>query len=154
MSAPKDVSSEVPAEVALVMSHLKPEPEALAEEREQLLADLETVMATTQGTLLQLLEQMRAVLLSTKPGVPFQPRFAREFTVILERYRKDPDAPKPPPEILIDCLIFMRELVEARGLGPLLAAVDEVSLDPSTPEAKARQQKDLQTRIKLGNTRG
>lgn len=154
MSNPKDLPPDVPDEVKLVLSRLKPEPAPLAEEREQLLAGLEAAMASAQGPLQQLLERMREVLLSTRPDAPFQPRFAREFNTALERYQKDPTAPKPPPEILLDCLIFLRELVQARGLGPLLQAVDEVSPDPSNPEAKARQQQELKTRIQLGNTRG
>ncbi len=154
MSDEQQPSAEVPIEVKLVLSALEPEPAHLAEEREQLLAGLEAAITSAQGSLQQLLEQLREVLVSTKPEAPFQPRFAREFNTALERYQKDGTVPKPPPEILLDCLIFLRELVQARGLGPLLQAVDEASFDPSNPEAKARQQQDLKTRVQLGNTRG
>ena len=154
MSNPKDLPPDVPDEVKLVLSRLKPEPVPIAEEREQLLAGLEAARASAQGSLQQLLEQVREVLLSTKPDAPFQPRFAREFSAALARYETDPDAPKPPPEILFDCLSFLRELVQARGLGPLLEAVDEVSPERSKSEAKARQQEEVKTRIQLGNTRG
>ena len=154
MSDPKDVLEEVPDEVKLVLAHLKPEPESLGKQREELLAELDPLIASSQGPLQQLLERMRTVLQATRPGATFQPHFAREFTAALELYRKDPSASMAPPELLLDCLIFLRELVQARGLGPLLEAVDEASLEPSNPQAKARQQQDLQTRIKLGNTRG
>jgi hypothetical protein len=154
MSDPKDDRADVPDEVKRVLAHLKPEPESAAEERERLLSELEPLIASSTGPLQKLLECMRTVLQSTRPGAPFQPRFAREFTAALDRFRKDPAASKSPPEVLLDCLIFLRELVEARGVGGLLEAVDEVSLEPSNPLAKARQQQDLKTRIKLGNTRG
>jgi hypothetical protein len=154
MSNRKDIPEDVPDEVKLVLAHLRPEPEVLAEDREKLLAELDMLMASAPGPVHSLLDRMRTVLLSTRTEAPFEPRIAREFTEALENYRKDPAAPKPPPELLLDCLLFLRELVRARGLGPLLQAVDEVSPAPSDAEAKARQQLELQTRIRLSNTRG
>lgn len=154
MSDPKDDLAGVPDEVKRVLAHLKPEPEAAAEVREQLLSGLDAHVQTSAEPLREVLECMRRVLQSTRPGAPFQPHFAREFTAALERYRKDPSASQPPPEVLLDCLIFLRELVQARGLGGLLEAVDEVSPEPAAPQKETRQQQDLQTRIRLSNTRG
>jgi hypothetical protein len=152
MYGPKDIPDDVPVEVKIVMAHLEPEPEALAQERERLLAELDKQVAAAQGELRQLLEKMQAVLLSRRPGAAFQPRFAREFTEALSRYREAPSASNEPPAILRECFTYLREHVRGTGLGPLLAAVKEES--PPSSGDTTRQQLDAQTRIKLGNTRG
>jgi hypothetical protein len=144
---------ELPDEVKIVLAHLKPEPEELAEERERLLAELDPLIASSQGLLQPLLERMRAVLVSRRPGATFQPHFAREFATALEAYRKDPSA-TPPPTLLIDCLHYLREHVLATGMGPLLAAVDESSPQELARAEQSKSQRDVQMRIKLGNTRG
>lgn len=151
---PEDIPEEVPDEVKLVLAHLKPEPEFLAGVRTRLLDQLDTLAASSQGTLQQLLERMRVALQATRPGAAFQPLLAREFTAALEAYQKDTSASKPPPSLLVDCLVFLREHMKATGMGPLLEAVDEVSPQSSPPEKDVQQQQELQTRIKLSHTRG
>ncbi len=155
MNKPEEIPEDVPDEVKLVLAHLEPEPEHLAQERERLLAALEERVASSQGTLRQLLEKMQVVLLARRPGAVFHPRYAREFSEALESYKSDPSGPRSPPDILRECFFYLREHVVATGLRPLLAAVDEVSTEGADAADKAqKQQQELETRIKLGNTRG
>lgn len=154
MSDPKDDNADLPDEVKRVLANLKPEPESADAVREQLLAELDAAIGQTSGPLQPVLECMQRVLQSTRPGAPFQPHFAREFAAALERYRKAPAAAQPPPSVLLDCLIFLRELVQVRGLGGLLEAVDEVSPEAAPPRLEERPSQELQARINLSNTRG
>lgn len=87
-------------------------PEDVSQEREWLLAELETHALLSEGTLRLVLEKLRAVLVSRQPGAPFQPRLAEEFARALESYKQDPSAP-PPPDILGECLNSLREHVMA-----------------------------------------
>jgi hypothetical protein len=145
----EDIPTDVPVEVQLVLAHLKPEPEGLMLERERLLAQLDAQLEPAQGALRELLSMVRSVLLSLRPDAPFNARMAAQFTEALGTYMKDPTASKPPPQVVHDCMVYLREHVTATGVGPLLAAVVEVR------EEKDRQrQQDLQTRIRLGSTRG
>jgi hypothetical protein len=153
MFRPEDIPADVPDEVKIVLAHLEPEPEVLAEERQRLLAELDARILSSQGTLQQLLEKMRAVLLSRQPGTAFQPRFAAAFAEALDHYGKDPAAPKPLPNVLHECLAYLREHLQATGMAPLLAAVEEDSLAASAAE-RVRQQEELRRRITRGSIRG
>lgn len=154
MSDSKEDTPDLPDEVKRVLANLKPEPDAADAVREQLLAELDAAMGQASGPLRLVLEGMQRVLQSTRPGAPFQPHFAREFSAAFDRYRKDPAGAQPPPGVLLDCFIFLRELVQVRGLGGLLEAVDEVSPQATPPQAEDRHSKELQARINLSNTRG
>ncbi|WP_224241129.1 hypothetical protein [Hyalangium gracile] len=149
----KPIPKDVPDEVKVVLAHLKHEPESFEEDRKLLLAELDSLAASAQGTLQPLVERMRVVIQSTRPGAAFEPHLAREFSAALESYLKDPTTPKLLPALIADCLMFLRDHIEATGMGPLLGAVEEVSLSLATPEARARQQEELQKRIKFGTTR-
>lgn len=118
MSAP-----EAFAEAKWVMTHLRPEPEALAQRREELLQELDARIAATKGSLQTLLTRLRAVLLSRRPGAAFQPRFAAEFAQALTHYKQCAEAGEPPA-IIGQCFLYLREHVAGTGLSPLLAVVD------------------------------
>jgi hypothetical protein len=184
MSKPEDLPADLPEEVKAVLSQLKPEPEALVRRREKLLAELDSQLKSTTGALQQMLGKLQAVLQSMQPQTPFSPRIAEEFSQALTAYMADAASPKPPPPVVAECMTYLRERAEAMGLGQLLVSAGvssaqtaaaatkadafnaqskpAVALNPTgapgpapAPRAEEPKQKqDLQTLVKLGNTRG
>ncbi len=127
MFKPGDIPPELPEEVKALLGTLKPEPQALLDKRKRLLADLEAQAGVATGALQQLLNKLREALQALQPQVPFQAVLSEDFARVLERYAKDPAAPKPPPALVMECMRYMQERVEAMGLGPLLEAVQTAS---------------------------
>ncbi|MBZ4397035.1 hypothetical protein OWM54_05795 [Myxococcus sp. MISCRS1] len=78
------------------MGALPPEPAALVEKREKLLAELETQSKTAQGTFLQVVRTMKMLVSSTTPGAPFDERLYGDVSSALERFMADPILPVPP----------------------------------------------------------
>ncbi len=155
MPQPKKIPHDVPDEVKLVLAHLRPAPEALAQERERLLAELATQQESSTGALQQLQRQVAAVLLSMRPEAPFNARLADELATALDSYLKHPGALIPLPDIIDDCLHHVRSYLEAIGMSPLLTAVDEIPEPPSAHvEEETRQEQELQVQLKLGSIRG
>lgn len=124
MFKPESIPADVAEEVKALLGSLMPEPEALVKKRQRLVAELDKQVKATSGTLAQLMQQVRAVLLSLQPQAPLELKLAEDFAKALERYVKDTAAPKPPPALLNECMAYMRERVEAMGLGTMLVAVE------------------------------
>jgi hypothetical protein len=127
MFKPEEIPAQLPEEVRAFLGHLKPEPEALRQKRERLLAELGRQLPSATGSLQRLLNKLRAALLAMEPQAPFQAVLAEDFSQVLQHYAKDPAAPKPPPPLVLECMGYLRERVEAMGLGPLLEAVQTAS---------------------------
>ncbi|OJT18609.1 hypothetical protein BO221_38295 [Archangium sp. Cb G35] len=155
MPQPKKIPHDVPDEVKLVLAHLRPVPEALAQERERLLTELTTRQESSTEALQQLQHQVAAVLVSLRPGTPFQARLASELSSALDSYLKHPGAVIPPPGIIGDCMNHVRSYLEAIGMSPLLAVVDEIP-DPLPAHSgeEDRQEHELQMQHKFGSIRG
>jgi hypothetical protein len=125
MFKPEDIPAELPDEVKGFLGRLQPEPQELLKKRAQLLAQLGMQLKSATGTQKRLLVKLQAALLSLQPHVPFQASLAGDFQQVLGDYMKDPATPKPPPPLVIECMRYMQERVEAMGLGNLLAAVSQ-----------------------------
>ncbi|KFA94800.1 hypothetical protein [Archangium violaceum] len=127
MFKPEEIPADLPDEVKAFLGHLKPEPEALCQKRKRLLAELGKQLPSARGSLQRLLNKLRAALLAMESQAPFQATLAEDFSQVLAHYAKDPAAPNPPPSIVLECMSYMRERVEAMGMGPLLEAVQAAS---------------------------
>jgi hypothetical protein len=127
MFKPEEIPTELPQEVKSLLDMLRPEPPMLVDKRKRLLAELDTQSASAKGALQQVLHKLRAVLQAMQPQVPFQAGLTEEFARALERYGKDPTAPKQLPALLVECIGYLQERVEAMGLGSLLTAVQAAS---------------------------
>ncbi|HEX5747759.1 MAG TPA: hypothetical protein VFZ09_16040 [Archangium sp.] len=155
MPQPKKIPHDVPDEVKLVLAHLRPVPEALAQERERLLAELATAQESSTEPLQQLQRQVAAVLRSLRPDAPFNARLAGELATALGSYVKHPGAVIPPPDIIRDCMNHVRSHLEAIGMSPLLAVVDEIPDPPSAhAEEESREEQELQAQLKFSSIRG
>ncbi|HEX5747757.1 MAG TPA: hypothetical protein VFZ09_16030 [Archangium sp.] len=127
MFKPEEIPADLPDEVKAVLGHLKPEPEALRQRRERLLAELGKQLPSSKGSLQRLLNKLRATLLAMESQASFQATLAGDFHQVLQHYAKDPAAPNPPPALVLECMSYLRERVEAMGLGSLLEAVQAAS---------------------------
>jgi hypothetical protein len=126
MFKPGDIPAELPEEVKALLGKLKPEPQALQDKRKRLLAELEAQSASASGELRPVLNKLREVLQALQPQVPFQPRLSEDFTRVLESYAKGPSTPKPPA-LVMECMRYLQERVEAMGMGPALETVKAAS---------------------------
>lgn len=120
MFKPENIPQELPEEVKSVMASLKPEPPALLEKRKRLLAELTSQVASSTGALQQLLSAVQEVLLAMQPEVPFKASLAEDFDRALRRYAQELPKVAPPPPLLAECMNYLRERVEAMGLGNML----------------------------------
>jgi hypothetical protein len=156
MPQPKKIPHDVPDEVKLVLAHLRPAPEALAQERERLLAELATAQESSTEALQQLQRQVAAVLHSLRPEAPFNARLAGELGAALGHYLKQPGALIPPPDIIGACMQHVRSYLEAIGMSPLLTVVDELPDPPSAQaeEEETREEQELQAQLKFSRIRG
>ncbi|MCP3060550.1 hypothetical protein LXT21_17345 [Myxococcus sp. K38C18041901] len=78
------------------MGALPPEPAALVEKREKLLAELEKQSKTAEGSFLQVVRTMKMLVSSTTPGAPFDERLYGDVSSALERFMANPILPVPP----------------------------------------------------------
>ncbi|WP_224241131.1 hypothetical protein [Hyalangium gracile] len=129
MFKPEDIPPELPQEVKTLLSTLKPEPPALLERRQRLLATIEAQLPSTKGAFRQVLEAVRAMFLAMQPQVPFQARLAENFARALKLYAKELGTGSPPP-LLTDCMSYLQERVESMGLGSMLETVRAASTQP------------------------
>ncbi len=120
MIKPDTLPANLPADVKALLSSLKPEPAALLETRKRLLTELGTQSATAQGALRDLLHATRAALQALQAQVALQAQASQRFARALERYVKESGAAAPPP-LILECMRYLRERVEAMGLGALMA---------------------------------
>jgi hypothetical protein len=120
MYKPEDIPPDLPEDARSMLRALKPEPPELAEWRKRLLAELTSQTASAKGPLQQVLIALREIFLGMQPEVPFKAGLAEEFSRALQRFRQTPAAIDPPPPLITECMLYMRERVGRMGLGHLL----------------------------------
>jgi hypothetical protein len=120
MFKPEDIPPELPEEVKALLIALKPEPPALIEQRQRLLAELTAQIASTTGALQHLLIALREVFLAMQPEVPFKASLSEDFSRALQRYVQEPAALSSPHPLLTECIHYLNERVESTGLGAML----------------------------------
>lgn len=112
--------ANLPADVKTLLSSLKPEPAALLDTRQRLLAELGTQSATAQGPQRELFYAMRATLQALQAQVAVQSEASRRFARAIEHYAKETGS-AAPPTLILECVRYLRARVEAMGLGTLMA---------------------------------
>lgn len=120
MFKPEEIPPELPEDAKTMLRALKPEPVELIERRKRLIAELTAQVASTTGPLQQLFVSLREVFLGMQPEVPFKAGLSEEFSRALQRFGQNPTALNPPPALLTECMIYLRERVERMGVGFML----------------------------------
>jgi hypothetical protein len=123
----KDIPAGLPDEVKQLLGRIKSEPLALRNQRQSLLLQLETQRLTATGTPREVLSALRAVLLAISSHTSAQLEAQQDFTRALERYAKESATPKPLPSVVLECMGYLRDRVEAMGLGDVLEKVQSAA---------------------------
>ena len=119
----RDIPAGLPDEVKQLLGRIKPEPLALRSQRQALLLQLESQRLTATGATREVLSALHAVLRALSSHARAQLEAQQDFTRALERYTKASATPQPLPAVSLACMGYLRDRVEAMGLGNVL---DEV----------------------------
>jgi hypothetical protein len=131
MFQPDDLLAHLPGEVKQLLGHIQPEPLALRNQRKALLLQLESQRLTATGALREVLYALHAVLQAMASHMGAQVESQQHFDRALKRYVKESIPARPLPPVVLECMGYLRDRVEAMGLGEVLKKVSSAA--PRTP---------------------
>ncbi|SEU26506.1 hypothetical protein [Stigmatella erecta] len=128
---PDDLPAGLPGEVKQLLGRIKPEPLALRNQRKALLLQLESQRLAATGALREVLSTLHAVLQAMASHLGAQVESQQGFDRALKRYAKESIPARPLPPVVLECMGYLRDRVEAMGLGEVLERVSGAA--PRTP---------------------